>query len=137
MSFDIKGAVQEIFTCSDCTYCSTERHFIDGEHCPLCRSDAEKIGEQEPNLGISDFKYRQLLDRVEDDADGVGSATVENIEQHFDEGDDFLDAAEVAYREMEFDELTDVSGIGEQSAKSIALTIAEAEGWEDGALFVF
>jgi NAD-dependent DNA ligase len=86
---------------------------------------------------MSDFKYRGLLTSLEEEADGVGSATIANIEQHFEEGDDFLDAAEAAYQEMEYDDLLAIDGVGEASAKSIALTMADKEGWEDGAIFEF
>lgn len=136
MSFNIKGGVEEVWTCDSCTYCSTKKHFREGPACPLCDISAHKIGEQEPNTGMSDFKYRRLLDDLREDADGVGAATVENIEQHFEEGDDFLDAAEAAYQEMELDTLKAVEGVGQASVKTIALTIAESEGWENGALFV-
>jgi ERCC4-type nuclease len=84
---------------------------------------------------MSALKYQQLLARLEDDATGVGAGTVANIRDHFESGDDFLDAAEVAYQEMEFDALEAVDGIGQSSAKEIGLTIADEEGWSDGALF--
>lgn len=101
----------------------------------MCGGPAQKVREIQPSVGMSDFKYRKLLAALEESADGVGAATVENIEQHFDEGDDFLDAAEVAHQERELGELKSVDGVGEASAKSIALTIADHEGWDDGAIF--
>ena len=139
MSFDITGGTEEVWSCNNCSYCSTKRHFSSSEGsllCPLCNNDAQKISEIEPSVGISDFKYRQLLSQLNEAADGVGSKTVENIEQHFEDGDDFLNASEAAYQEMDYDPLRAVDGIGKASAKEIALTIAESEGWENGALFV-
>lgn len=135
MSFDITGGTEEVWSCQECSYCSTKRHFRDGPSCVLCDGDAEKINEIQPSSGMSDFKYRMLLSDLEEDADGVGSATVDSIRDYFD-GDDLLDAAEAAYQEVDLSELKEVNGVGESSAKQIALTIAETEGWEDGALFV-
>lgn len=86
---------------------------------------------------MSSFKYRELLERLKEDAAGVGGATVANIEQHFEEGEDFRDAAEAGYQEMKFDDLKAVDGVGHASAKEIALTIADEEGWENGAIFQF
>jgi hypothetical protein len=135
VSFDIKGGTQTVYSCENCGWCQTEKHFGEGQACLLCGGDGNKISEIQPSVGMSDFKYRELLTRLEEDSDGVGSTTVENIEEHFDEGDDFLDAAEAAYQEMEYDGLTAVKGVGDASAKSIALTMAEREGWENGAIF--
>jgi hypothetical protein len=70
-----------------------------------------------------------------EDASGVGSTTIDNIRGHFEEGDDFLDAAEDAYQDSEMSALEAVDGVGTARAKTIALTIADAESWEGGALF--
>ena len=38
--------IQQVYTCSECTYCSTKRHFRsteDGLTCVLCDAPAEKI----------------------------------------------------------------------------------------------
>jgi ERCC4-type nuclease len=136
MSFTINGAVEDVYSCDECSYCSTEKHFRDDGSCVLCNGSSTKISEIEPTTGMSDFKYRQLQELLEEDAAGVGATTVENITEHFDEGQDFLDAAEAAYQEMELAELEAVDGVGNASAKEIALTVAEHESWEDGALFV-
>lgn len=135
MSFDIKGGTETIYSCEDCGWCQTEKHFGEGQTCLMCGGDGQKIREIQPSVGMSDFKYRELLAALNENADGVGDTTVENIEQHFEEGDDFLDAAEAAHQERELGELQSVDGVGEASAKSIALTIADSEGWEDGAIF--
>ncbi len=137
MSFDIKGGTEEVWSCTECSWCCTKKHFTDDSTCVFCGGDGEKISEIQPSVGMSDFKYRQLLTQLNEAADGVGDTTVENIEQHFEEGDDFLDAAEIAYQEMEYDDLLAVNGVGEASAKSIALTIADHEDWDDGAIFQF
>jgi len=140
MSFTIEGGVKKVYACNDCGWCQIEKHFVssgDGLNCTLCNGAAEQIEEIQPSTGMSNFKYRELLERLEEDAAGVGAATVANIEQHFEEGDNFRDAAEAGYREMEFDDLIAVDGVGQASAKEIALTIADEEGWEDGAIFEF
>jgi hypothetical protein len=77
--------------------------------------------------------YRGLLDYIRENADGVGNATIENIEDFFDDGDAFIDAVEQAYRNRNWEELTCVKGIGRASAEKIALAIAEKRKWEDGA----
>jgi hypothetical protein len=136
MSFDIEGATQDVLMCEECHWCQTKKHFADGPSCTMCGGSGEKIDEVQPTVGMTDFKYRELLAALEEDADGVGAGTVENIEQHFEEGDDFLDAAEAAYMEVELSGLTDVDGVGNSSAKQIALTIADREDWDEGGLFV-
>lgn len=135
---DEGNVVQEVWTCTECTYISLKKHFRSSESnpaCPMCRSPATKERMVEQSAGMSDFKYRQLRQQLNEAADGVGSATIANIEQHFEDGDDFLDATERAYRKMEYDGLMAVDGVGQSSAKSIALTIAAHEGWENGAIF--
>jgi hypothetical protein len=139
MSFDIDGAVQTVYSCDSCGWCQIEKHFAsggDGLRCTMCNSPATAIDEITERAGMSDFRYRQLLDELEENASGVGSATVESIEQHFEDGDDFLDAVEAAYQEIELAELEAVDGVGTQSAKEIATTVAAHEDWDNGALFV-
>ena len=140
MSFNIEGGVRKVYSCTECGWCQTEKHFVsssDDLQCGLCGGPAEKIEEIQPSTGMSSFKYRELLERLKEDAAGVGGATVANIEQHFEEGEDFRDAAEAGYQEMKFDDLKAVDGVGHASAKEIALTIADEEGWENGAIFQF
>jgi hypothetical protein len=137
MSFNIKGGTEEVWSCVECSWCQTKKHFGEGPTCLMCGGEGEKISEIEPSVGMSDFKYRELLTSLKENADGVGAGTVENIESHFEEGDDFLDAAEAAHQEMEMSALEAVDGVGSASAKQIALTIADKEGWEDGAIFQF
>jgi len=137
MSFTIEGGVKKVYACNDCGWCQIEKHFGDDKTCLMCGGEGRKVQEIQPSTGMSNFKYRELLERLEEDAAGVGAATVANIEQHFEEGDNFRDAAEAGYREMEFDDLIAVDGVGQASAKEIALTIADEEGWEDGAIFEF
>lgn len=140
MSFTITGGVTEVWQCTECGWCQSKKHFPTGEdgiECHLCHSSAEKIEEIEPTQGMSDFKYRELLTTLEEETSGVGAATVENIRQHFEEGNEFRDAAKSAHQKMETDSLEAVSGVGQSSAKAIALTIADEEGWENGAIFEF
>ena len=129
--------IREVWSCTECIYCSTKKHFSDGPSCPLCFSDATKIEEQEQTLGMSEFEYRKILTIIEEEASGVGAATVTNIENHFENGDDFVDAAEVAYKQLALDDLQSVKGVGKSSAKEIALTVADDQGWEDGAIFTY
>lgn len=133
MSFEFsdgESTVRQIYSCTECIYVSTARHFDDGD-CPLCGSPARKSGMQRSQSGVSAMKYRMLLDHIEEHASGVGAATVSNIEEAFD-GDEFLDVAEDAYQNADYDALTDVSGVGESTAESIALAVADEEGWEGG-----
>jgi len=132
------NVTEEVWSCTECIWLSTKRHCKstdDGPACVLCGSPCKKSKTITKSTGMSDFKYRELLSRLEEDADGVGAGTVSNIEEHF-EGDEFLDAAEDAYQNVNLSALQDVSGVGEASAKQIAITVADEEGWEDGALFV-
>jgi hypothetical protein len=133
MSFTF--TVQQIYSCTECIYVSTERHFhetSDGIVCPLCRSPVEKSGEQQQNSGMSSFQYRQMLNSLQDNCTGVGSATVDAIESEFESGDDFLDAANDAYENQSYDRLTPVSGVGESTARKICLHVADIKGWENG-----
>ena len=131
---------QEVWSCTECIWLSTKKHTrktSEGPACVLCFALCEKVRTITKSTGMSDFKYRQLLERIGEDADGVGAATVTNIESHFEEGDDLLDAAEKAYQEMDMSALEAVDGVGRASATQIAITIADEEGWENGSLFVF
>jgi Holliday junction resolvasome RuvABC DNA-binding subunit len=98
----------------------------------MCNSTAKKQRTISKQAGMSDFKYRMVLDYLEDEVTGVGSGTVSSIESHFESGDEFMDAAEVAYQNRDWDALTAVKGVGEGTAEKIALGLAEREGWEDG-----
>jgi Holliday junction resolvasome RuvABC DNA-binding subunit len=99
----------------------------------LCRSAATKVDELEESDEMSSFQYRQLLNYLSDNVSGVGDSTVTAIEESFEDGDSFLDAAERAYRDRAWSELTQVSGVGESTAEKIALGIADRNGWENGA----
>jgi len=135
MKFDIAGATEDIYSCTSCSYCSTKRHFVSSEEqlrCILCKSPVEQIDTIEPSTGMSAFKYRQLLDYLEEEVSGVGTGTKLSLDNHFDDGDDFLDAAEAAYQERAYERLTAVDGVGESTAESIALGLAEKEGWSGG-----
>lgn len=126
---------KEVWTCTECTYLSTKRHFRSGEdgpNCVMCNAPAKKQRTISKQAGMSAFKYRMLLDYLEDEVTGVGSGTVSSIESHFESGDDFIDAAEAAYQDREWDALSCVDGVGKSTAESIALGLAEREGWEDG-----
>lgn len=137
MSFTFEKDAQQVYRCDDCGWIQTKTHFRAGPNCTMCNSPASKVRETESSTGMSDFKYRELLTSVEDDADGVGSATVENIEQHFSDGDDFLDAANEAYNKLKTDALQSVHGVGHTSARQIALVVADVQGWSDGAIFEY
>jgi len=140
MSFTIDGASETVYKCDECGWSQTARHFVssgDNLACTMCGGQPSKQREIQPSVGMSDFKYRELLAALDESADGVGATTVENIETHFESGDDFLKAAEAAYQELEYEALEAVTGIGRASAKEIALTIAAEQGWENGAIFQF
>lgn len=130
------NTVKQIYSCTECTYVSTKRHFRttdDGVECILCSSPAEKSSSIQTNTGMSSFEYRRMLGWLQENRAGIGPSTIESIEEEFPDGDDFLDAAEDAYRNMNLDALTEVDGIGEGYARGkIALGIAEYRGWEDG-----
>lgn len=127
--------VKEVWSCTECIYCSTKNHFgsnEDGPVCPLCRAPAEKNRTIQKSTGMSDFKYRQIQDYLVEDVSGVGTGTVESLVEHFEDGDDFLNAARAAYDDRAWDRLACVSGVGESTAKNIALGMAESEGWSGG-----
>lgn len=123
---------QEIWRCLDCGWLCTKRHFRDGPTCSLCNGDAEQIGTQTNSNEMATFKYQQLLTYLSEDVDGVGATTIDNIKDAFESGDEFLDACRAAYDEQAYDELTHIGGIGESTARTIALGIADEEEWEDG-----
>lgn len=126
--------IKEVWSCTDCIYCSTKHHFRDGPRCPLCNSEAEKIGEQEEQTGMASYKYQEYLTYLEDEVTGVGSGTVSSVKEHFEDGDDFITATKNAYDNRVIEELTCVDGVGEGTAEKIARGIAEKNGWEDGLL---
>lgn len=127
---------EAVYSCTECTYCSTRRHFKkDGQEtiCPLCREPAKKTDVQDNSGGMSDFEYRQLLDWLQENRSGIGPKTIEAIKDEFPQGDEFVEACEHAYREGEYDRLTDIHGIGEAHARNkLALGLSEKKGWEDG-----
>jgi len=135
MSFTINGGTTTVWSCTECGYCSTKRHFAESDDtvlCILCNSSAQPIDEIEQSTGMSSFKYRQLLDYLEDEVRGVGTGTKLSLDNHFENGDDFLDAAEAAYQERAYERLTVVDGVGEATAERIVLGLAEKEGWSGG-----
>lgn len=143
MSFTITDSdgniTKEIWSCTECIWRSTKKHCRStegGQLCGFCHSPCEKVKTITKSTGMSDFKYKELLTVLKEDASGVGDTTVTNIENHFESGDEFLESAEDAYTELDMSALTEVSGVGKASAKQIALTIADEQGWENGALFV-
>jgi hypothetical protein len=123
---------EEIWRCTECGWLSTKRHFRDGPRCSLCHSRAEQIGVQENSNEMPAFQYQQILTYLDDEVSGVGSATIDNIKDAFENGDDFLDVVRDAYDEQAYEPLTDISGIGESTARKIALGMADERGWEDG-----
>jgi len=135
MSFTINSGTTTVWSCTECCYCSTKRHFAKSDDtvlCILCNAPAQPIEEIEQSTGMSSFKYRQLLDYLEEEVQGVGTGTKLSLDNHFENGDDFLDAAEAAYRERAYERLTAVDGVGEATAERIALGLAEKEGWSGG-----
>jgi ERCC4-type nuclease len=124
--------IEQKYSCTDCSYISTKKHFLDGPSCPLCYSAAEKIGQHKKREGMSALQYRQILEYLSENTSGVGDATIENIREHFESGDSFLSTVKTAYDDANYETITDVSGIGEATAENIALGIAEQQDWEDG-----
>jgi len=138
MKFNIEGRTQTVYACNDCGWCQIKKNFIkNGQElaCGLCKGPADPVDEIQHSTGMSNFGYRQLLKTLEQNTDGVGSATVNNIEQHYDNPDNFLSAAKKAYQEMEFEELKQVNGIGDETVQNIALTVADEQEWDNGAIF--
>jgi hypothetical protein len=124
----------EIWKCVSCGWISTKKHFRDGPSCSYCYSSAEQIGKQESRTGMPAYRYRQLLERLEETTAGVGPSTTDSIQDYFEEGDQFIDAAQSAYENGDLDTLTDVDGVGDSTAESIALAIADRRNWENGLL---
>jgi len=138
MKFNIEGRTQTVYSCNDCGWCQIKKNFItNGQEiaCGLCKGPADPVDEIQHSTGMSNFGYRQLLETLEQNTDGVGSATVNNIEQHYDNPDNFLSAAKKAYQEMYFEELKQVNGVGDETVKNIALTVADEQEWDNGAIF--
>lgn len=129
---DDKPDEQEIWRCTECGWLSTKRHFRDGPSCSLCHSRAEKIGTQTNSNEMPTFKYQQMLTYLKEEVSGVGAGTAASIEDTFDNGDDFLDVVKDAYDEQAYGPLTEVSGIGDSTARRIALGMADERGWEGG-----
>ena len=140
MSFTLKdgnGTVKrEVWTCTECRWCSTKKHFPteDGEPvCLQCGEPAEFLEEIEKNLGMKSVDYAKMLEWLQEHMGGIGDTTISNIREDFPNGDNFLAACEHAYEEAEYDALTGIDGIGESYARhKLALGVAEYKGWEDG-----
>src|SRR6056297_1702702 len=100
---------QNVRSCNDCIYVSTERHFTkNGNRCPLCKGEStinRKIDRSGPDVSDS-----ELLSRVTAVA-GVGSATFDALRDTFD-GDDFVDACRAAYEDRDTSALESVDGVG-------------------------
>ena len=140
MPFDITNGdgetIQTIYSCTKCIYCSPRKHLseVNGKNvCTMCESAVEKSRTITQSDGISSLAYRQLLQELEDNVSGVGNGTINNIDEHFNNGDEFIDAVERAYNNRDFSELSCISGIGESKARAIALAVAEQRGWEGGS----
>jgi len=136
MSFSFSSdepVTKEVWSCTECIYCSTAAHFREGMRCPLCDSEAQKIGEQEEQTGMPSYKWQSILTYLEEEVDGVGAGTVSSIKEHFD-GEDFITATKKVYDKRALDELTCVDGVGDSTAERIALGMAEKRQWEDGLL---
>ena len=126
---------REIWSCTECVWLSTKRHCQsteDGPACVLCRAPCEKIDTQTETTGMPAYEYQELLTYLEDEVSGVGAGTVSSIQEHFEDGDAFLTAANNAYDNRAYEELSCVDGVGESTAEAIALGIADRKGWEDG-----
>jgi len=125
----------EIWSCTNCNFLSTKKHFPKDDqeiNCPLCKAECKYLEDKETTVGMSNFEYNRILDYLEENAAGIGQATVVNIEQMYDSGDKFLSICETAYDDAKFDKLTEISGIGKTSAKNLCLAVAEREGWSGG-----
>lgn len=141
MSFTFTDNTEEVWSCDNCSYCSTKRHFNateDGPTCILCQSPSSKIEEVEISEGMRRTTYMEILGWMSENLTGIGDATIANIEEHFEDGDAFLDACKQGYDNREFDALTEVTGIGKEKAhKKLALGLAEYKGWQDGDAEIF
>lgn len=128
--------IQEVWTCTECMYCSTKNHFgtDNGEKtCPMCFSPARALESITKETGLSDFEYRVILDWLQENQSGIGSGTIDSIKEKYPDGDDFLAACEHAYQEGEYDELMEISGVGKKSARhKLTLGLAEYYDWSGG-----
>lgn len=78
-------------------------------------------------------EYDKLLDWLQENRGGIGDKRVQNIKNEFSNGDDFVKACKNAYDNREFDELTQIDGIGRGYAHSkLALALAEYYDWSGG-----
>lgn len=124
--------VLNIMQCWACGHIQVERHFGEDGTCPMCQQDgAEKIDSQSSESGISEFQYRTLITTLEEETSGVGAGVAANIRDVFD-GDEFIEACRAAYNEQEYGALTEISGVGETTARKICLSVADSRGWENG-----
>lgn len=126
--------INKILSCKQCIYLSTKKHLPENESCPLCNSDTEIIGEQKERTGMPPYKYNSLLSYLEEEVSGVGLSTVDSIREHFEDGDDFLDATRDVYDNQEVERLSCVSGVGSSTSENIAKGIARKEGWSGGLI---
>jgi hypothetical protein len=136
MSFKFKGtAKKEVWSCTNCIYVSTKKHFRETDsdvRCTLCNAPARNAKTIEQEMGMSSFEYQTLLEQV-GETKGVGSATIDRIEDAYDEGDDFVSVCKLAYEKGNYDKLSELKGVGESTARDICLRVADERGWENGA----
>lgn len=132
MEFTITQRKEEIYSCEECLYISTEKHFDETNECPLCHGETSLLGTHESNDSMPAYRYQDLKSHLEESVNGVGSTTVSNIDAHFADGDSFLATVENAYDTGSYEELTCIDGIGDATAENIALGIASKEGWTGG-----
>lgn len=129
------NVIREIWSCTECTYVSTKRHFHNDDdiRCPLCHSIAQQSSTLTQSKSMSDFQYRRILNWLQEEKSGIGDAIISNIRDEFPEGDDFVDTCKHAYEEAEYDELTAIGGVGESTArKKLANGLAEYKDWSGG-----
>jgi len=132
MGFTISQRSEEIHSCDDCLYISTAKHFADTSVCPLCRGETSLLGTHESDDSMPAYRYHELKAHLEESVNGVGAATVSNIDAHFADGDSFLATVENAYDTGSYEELTCIDGVGDATAENIALGLAAKEGWTGG-----
>ena len=126
---------KEIWSCTECMWLSTKSHCPseDGQIvCGLCRSPCEQTNTVTESTTMPEFKYRDLLSVVKESASGVGGSTIGAIDEHFENGDEFVDSVKECYQSGNYGSLTQISGVGEATAENIALALAEEEDWEGG-----